>query len=58
MEALMAVLQDIQNNCKLHNQPAQTLWLDQLKQGKPSAIKLAFWILCFASLMGKLVTQC
>jgi len=52
LEALMALLQDIQNNSNLHCwQPDQTLWLDELKKGKPAAKKLAFWILCFASLM-------
>ena len=50
LEALMALLQDIQNNSKLHWQPDGTLWLDELNKGKPSAKKLAFQILCFASL--------
>jgi len=49
----MALLKDIQNNSKLQIQPNQTLWLDQLKKVKPPAMKLAFQILCFASLMGK-----
>ncbi len=49
----MVLLQDIWNNCKLRIQPHWTLWLDELKKGKPPAMKLVFWILCFASLMGK-----
>jgi len=49
----MALLQDIRNNSKLHWQPDQTLWLNELKKGKPSAKKLAFQIFCFASLTGK-----
>ncbi len=49
----MALLQDIQKNCNLCVQPDQTLWLDELKKDKPPAMKLAFQILCFASLMGK-----
>ncbi len=53
MEALMALLQDIRNNSKLCWQPDQTLWLDELRKGKPAAMKLAFRILCFASLTGK-----
>jgi len=31
LEALMALLQDSQNNSKLHWQPNWTLWLDELK---------------------------
>jgi len=54
LEALMALLQDIWNNSKLQVQPNQTLWLGELKKGKPPAVKLAFRILCFASLMGKI----
>jgi len=50
----MALLQDIRNNSKLHFQPGWTLWLDELKKGKPFAVKLAFQILCFASLTRKL----
>jgi len=53
LEALMTLLQDIRNNSKLCWQPDRTLWLDELKKGKSSAMKLAFWILCFASLTGK-----
>jgi len=54
LEALMALLQDIQNNCKLRAKPDRTLWLDELKKDKPTAKKLAFWILCFTSLMGQI----
>ena len=54
LEALMALLQDIQNNWKLHIKPDWTLWLEDLKKDKPTATKLAFWILCFTSLMGKI----
>jgi len=50
----MALLQDIQNNWKLHIKPDRTLWLEDLKKDKPTATKLAFWILCFTSLMGKI----
>jgi len=57
LEALMDLLQDIQNNWKLHIQPNWTLWLDELKKGKPTAMTLAFQILCF-TLMGKLVMHC
>jgi len=53
LKALMALLQDIQKTCNLCVQPDQTLWLDELKKGKPPTMKLAFRILCFASLMGK-----
>ena len=58
LEALMALLQDIMNNWKLQAKPDWTLWLDELKKDKPTAKKLAFQILCFTSLMGKLVMHC
>lgn len=54
LEALTALLQDIQNNWKLRVKPDRTLWLEDLKKDKPPATKLAFWILCFTSLMGKI----
>jgi len=54
LEALMAPLQDIQNNWKPYIQPDQILWLDEVKKDKPPALKLAFHILCFTSLMGKI----
>jgi len=54
LEALMALLHDIMNNCNLRAKPDRTLWLDELKKDKPTAKKLAFWILCFTSLMGQI----
>jgi len=57
LEALMALLQDIHNNWKLHIQPDWTLWLDELKKDKPTTMKLAYYAL-HASLMGKLVMHC
>ena len=57
MEAMVHLLDDLQNSEKLSHLPAWMCWLDYLKVNKLDAGLLALCVLCFTMLMGGATDQ-